>query len=268
MTASPVAKRKEGFQPMFSRIASLFKALVNSLLGKMEDPEMMLEQTYQELQGNLIQVRQAVAQALATEKQLEQQLQKNKDQAATWHNRASMAVQQGNDELARQALQRKQQFAQAASDLETQLKTQREQTATLRQRLTELEGEVQKAYTKKQVLIARDKAAQATSKANEILSKTTANGALSVMDKMEQKVLERESKAAALAEIGGDNLDKKFKDFEGQVDIEAELMELKGISSPKLVAAQDKEPMLIEVKDNQAVTPAENVEVIEEGDGK
>ena len=236
---------------MFQRFASLIKAIINSLMGKIEDPEMMLEQTYQELQSNLIQVRQAVAQAIATEKQLEQQLQKNKDQSSTWHNRAAMAVQQGNDDLARQALQRKTQYAQAAADLEVQLRSQRESTSGLRQRLTELEGEVQKAYTKKQVLIARDKAAQATSKANEILSKTSADGALSTMEKFEQKVLERESKAAAMAELGTDQLDKKFKSFEGQVDIEAELMALKGMApggQPKLIV-EKKEPVLVDSSD-------------------
>ena len=249
---------------MFTRLASLIKAIFNSLMGKMEDPEMMLEQTYQDLQNNLIQVRQAVAQAIATEKQLENQLTKNKDQAATWHNRATMAVQQGNDDLARQALQRKQQYAQAAADLEAQLKQQREATSTLRQRLTELEGEVQKAYTKKQVLIARDKAAQATSKANEILSKSSADGALSVMEKMEQKVLERESKAAAMAELSSDQLDKKFKNFEGQVDIEAELMMLKGSAAPpqKLISAhsKQKEPVLVEANDTVDVEDVSEAE--------
>ncbi len=39
-----------------------------------------------------------------------------------------MAVQQGNDELAKQALQRKQQYVQAATELETQLKQQQEAT--------------------------------------------------------------------------------------------------------------------------------------------
>lgn len=244
---------------MFERIAMVFKAMVNALLGKVEDPQMMLEQTYQELQSNLIQVRQAVAQAIATEKQLEQQLQKNKDQAATWQNRAAMAVQQNNDDLARQALQRKTQYAQAASELEMQLKNQKEATTTLRQRLTELENEVQKAYTKKQVLIARDKAAQATSKANEILSKSTASGALSVIERMETKVAEKEARAAALAELGGDSLEKKFKNFEGQADIEMELLALKGSvggdPGAKLITQDKKtgseEPILLEVKDEE-----------------
>jgi phage shock protein A len=244
---------------MFSRFMSLMKAFAGRLMGRFEDPEMMLEQTYQEAQSNLIQVRQAVAQAIATEKQLEQQLQKNKDQAATWQNRAAMAVQQSNDDLARQALQRKQQYAQAAGDLEGQLKQQKDATQTLRGRLTELEGEVQKLYTKKQVLIARDKAATATTRANQIISKTTTNGALSIVERMEQKVSEKESKAAALAELGTDTLDHKFKSFEGSVDIEAELMALKGGStgggsSPKLIVEKsEKEPVMAESSSGDSI---------------
>src|SRR3990167_9571366 len=140
---------------MFSRMITIFRAWLNVLLGKAEDPEVMLEQMQQELQTKLIEVRQSVAQAIATEKQLEQQLQKNQDQAITWQNRAAMAVQQTNDDLARRALQRKQQYSQAAVELDTQLKTQKDVTANLRERLTELEAKVQQAYTKKQVLIAR-----------------------------------------------------------------------------------------------------------------
>jgi phage shock protein A len=235
---------------MFERLANLFKAMVNALMGRMEDPAMMLEQTYQDLQSNLIQVRQAVAQAIATEKQLEQQLQKNKDQAATWQNRAAMAVQQNNDDLAKQALSRKQQYVEAATELETQLTQQRKSTSNLRQQLTELEAEVQKAYTKKQVLIARDKAAQATSKANEILSKTTSSGAMSVIERMETKVQEREAKAQALSELSTDSLDKQFRNFEGKTDIDMELLALKqsmgvpGAEPAKLVV---KEPVMLEM---------------------
>lgn len=239
---------------MFDRVINLFKAVFNSLLGRAEDPQMMLEQTYNDLQSNLIQVRQAVAQAIAAEKQLEKQLQQNKDQAETWHNRAAMAVQQGNDELAKQALARRQQYVQAATEQEQQLKQQREATAQLRARFTELEAEVQKAYTRKQLLITRDKVAQATSKANEILSKTTASGALTVMERMENKVQEREAKAAALADMGMDSLDKQFKNYEGKTNVDQELLALKdqlGMGTPKLVV---KEPILLEAKDNQPDT--------------
>lgn len=213
---------------MLDRLVQVIKAAFNAMLGKVEDPAMMLEQSYNELQSNVISVRQAVAQAIATEKQLERELQKNKDQAATWQNRAAMAVQQNSDDLARQALQRRTQYTQAAADLEVQLKTQKEATNGLRSRLGELESELQKANTKKSVLIARDKAAKATIKANEILSKTNSSGALSMMERMESKVQEKEAKALALGELSGDQLEKQFKNFEGQTDIEMELMMLKG----------------------------------------
>ncbi len=250
---------------MFERLSQLFRAFCNAVLGRMEDPSIMLEQTYQDLQNNLIQVRQAVAQAIATEKQLEQTLQKNKDQAETWQNRAAMAVQQGNDELAKQALQRKTQYAQAATDLEVQLKSQRETVMKLRQQLTDLEAEVQKAYTKKQVLIARDKAAQATSKANEILSKTSSSGAMSVIEKMETKVQEREARAAALSDLSGDNLEKQFKNLEHKTDVDMELLALKQqmgkapASTPKLTV---REPSLIEM-DNKLEGDVEAQEVKE-----
>ena len=160
--------------------------------------------------------------------------------------------------LARQALQRKQQYSQAAADFETQLKAQKETTAGLRQRLTELENEVQKYQTKKQVLIARDKAAQATSKANEILSKTSTTGALSIMDRMEEKVGEKEARAAALAELGTDSLEDKFKDFEGDASIEMELLALKGevpAGGDKNLITQDKSvpsdgELLLEIKED------------------
>ena len=191
-----------------------------------------------------------------------------------------MAVQQNNDELARQALQRKQQYSQAAADLEVQLKQQKEATSKLRQRLTELENELQKAQTKKQMLIARDKAAKATMKANEILSKTNSTGALNVIDRMETKIQERENQAAALGELSGDSLEKQFKSFEGQSDVEMELMALKGSMQPGSTGGNDgaklltqdhhganKDAVLLDVKhDNNAIDVQEVRELKAEGD--
>jgi phage shock protein A len=226
---------------MFKRFMALFSAMMNSAMGKMESPEMMLEQTCQELNEQVQKVEQAVVQAMATEKQLERELAKNKKESETWHQRATTAVQGGNDELARQALQRKQQFAQAAADLETQLAAQKESTVTLRNRLQELKTEVQKANTKKSVIVARHKAATATAKANEIMSKTSADGAMSTFERMEQKVAMLEAKSQAMSDLASDQLGNNFKKFEEQMDIEAELMALKGNSGngPKLIVQKD-----------------------------
>src|ERR1700722_4263492 len=63
-----------------------FEAMPPNLFAS-NDPLMTLEQNFQDLQSNLFQFRHSVAQAIATEKQLEQQLHKNEDQSTTWANR-------------------------------------------------------------------------------------------------------------------------------------------------------------------------------------
>jgi phage shock protein A len=156
-----------------------------------------LEGTYQNLESSLIQIRHTMATAIATEKQLEQRLQKNKEQANTWMERASMAEQQKNSELVEQARQRMEQYVLAAGELQEQLLIQKESTSTLRQRLSDLEREVQKAYTKKQVLISRDKAAKATLKANESLERIDIIAALSALKQMEIQLIEQEKAAGA-----------------------------------------------------------------------
>jgi phage shock protein A len=156
--------------------------------------ETELEQTCSEYQKNLITLRQSVAQAIATEKQLEQQIQKNKLQAETWQQRADFAQQQKNDDLVEQASQRKVQHVNAVEDLERELREHAAKTVELRARLTEVEVLVQQMYTKKQVLIARHKAAEAATKANAILARFNSDEALAAFAKVEQQIVEMEQK--------------------------------------------------------------------------
>jgi phage shock protein A len=171
-----------------------------------DEIHMQLEQSYRELETALIKIRCAVAEAIVTEKQLEQQLQKNKDQAETWLNRATMAVQQGSLELANQARHRMGSYLQAAEEIENRLVQQTAQTSNMRQQLTDIEATVQQAYTKKKVLIARDRSARATVVVNEILKNFDPSNALSAIAKAEESVLKIEAQASASA-TRGENAD-------------------------------------------------------------
>lgn len=166
------------------------------------DAEVQLENAYQELQNQLISLRQSVAQAIASEKRLEQSICKSTEQVTTWQNRAQMGRDQGNEDLSLQAEQRADQYRTAAEDMQEQFNQQRKDTALLREKLTELEGQLQKVYTRKQVLVARMKAADATSKAIELLNKTSDTGALAVLEEMERRVADREAHAQSMKELG------------------------------------------------------------------
>lgn len=159
-----------------------------------------LEKTYLALQNNLISLRQATAQAIATEKQLENQLRKNEEQAATWENRSNSAKAQGNEDLTRQANFRRDQYKEAATALVADLEKQRETANNMRERLGQVEAEVQRAYVQKQVLISKERAAKAEMVINDILRDSQLDKFESAVESMEQRVLNDELRAALGAE--------------------------------------------------------------------
>src|ERR1700722_4248517 len=130
---------------MFDRFVNFIRSLFGAFLGKVEDPQLLLNQTYEDLRTSLLQVKQAVAQALAMEKQIEIQLKKDQEQVQTWHNRAAMAVQQGKDDMAKQALLRKQQFVQSVTERTILLKNQHQAVEAMQQKAIDLEAEVERA---------------------------------------------------------------------------------------------------------------------------
>ena len=58
---------------LFDRISRVFRANVNDLVGKAEDPEKILEQAVIDMQEDLVQLRQAVARVIAEQKRSELQ---------------------------------------------------------------------------------------------------------------------------------------------------------------------------------------------------
>ncbi len=165
--------------------------------SSVSDDAMSLEQIYQDMNSKLIEVRLGVAQAIATEKQLEHQLEKNVHLTKNWLERLNTALQEKNSELSEQARHRHLQYSQAAEQLTKLLDEQRLVTQNLRDRLTETEAKVQKAYTKQQILIARDRVTRATIKANQLLDKLGSSELLSKMEAIQKRVEEREALVAA-----------------------------------------------------------------------
>lgn len=159
------------------------------------EAELELEQQYKTLQKALIDVRTAAATAIATQKQLEQQLQNNRDQSQTWLDRATLALKQGSQDLANQASKRHTQYLAAVDHIQAQLPAQIESTNQLRQQLADLEVMVQKAYTTKQILRARAKSANAVLVANECLKNFKKEGFDSALEQVDASVVELENKA-------------------------------------------------------------------------
>ncbi len=217
---------------LFDRISRVVRSNVNSAVNAAEDPEKILEQTVVDMQEDLVKLRQAVAGAIASQKRLEQQYNQTQNQSDEWYRRAQLALQKGDETLAREALSRKQTFATTATSLKQQLDQSSGQVETMKRNLTGLESKIAEAKTKKNMLQARSKAAKATEQITQAMGQIDTASALSTFDRMEEKVLELEAKSSAMAELAGDSLETQFAALEAGGDVESELQLLKAQMDP------------------------------------
>jgi phage shock protein A len=211
---------------LFERIMRVIRSQINSLVSKAEDPEKILEQAVMDMQTDLIQVRQAVAQAIATQKRTERQYDQAQSTADEWYRRAQLALQKGDEHLAKEALTRRQSYQQTANSLKGQIDSQQEIVGQLKNNMRGLESKIAEARTKKDLYIARARSAQASEKLSEVLGNLNTSSAMSAFERMEEKVMQLEARSEAIASLGADDLEKQFSALESN-NIDNELAAMK-----------------------------------------
>ncbi|CAM8881510.1 unnamed protein product [Rhodiola kirilowii] len=195
---------------LFDRLARVVKSYANALISTFEDPEKILEQAVIEMNDDLIKMRQATAQVLASQKQLENRYKAAQKASEDWYKRAQLALGKGEEELAREALKRRKSYADNASALKAQLDQQKSVVENLVANTRLLESKIQEARSKKDTLKARAQSAKTATKVTEMLGNVNTSSALSAFEKMEEKVLAMESQAEALNQLTSDDLEGKF----------------------------------------------------------
>ncbi|WP_353929926.1 PspA/IM30 family protein [Okeanomitos corallinicola TIOX110] len=213
---------------ILKRVARVIRANFNDLVNGAEDPEKVLEQTVAEMQSNLMQMRQGVACAIATQKRTERQALAAQSQTEEWYRRAQIALQQDNDILAREALSKRQGYQKTAQALFEQIEQQKQIVDKLKQDMRNLELKISEVKTKKDMYIARARSAQASYKLQEMLSDVSNTSTLGALARMEDKVTQIESQAEVIGQLsGGDNLETRFADLNSISNVDAELAAMK-----------------------------------------
>jgi phage shock protein A len=221
---------------ILDRVSTLLRANINDMIDRAEDPEKVVKQLIADMNNQLIQVKTQVAAAIADEKQLYQRYQDNASKAADWQARAEMAVEKGQDDMAREALSRRNAFQQTADGFKEQYDQQAAQVETLKEALHELEAKIQDAQTKEQLLIARARRAKAETQIRTTLSGLDQNSALSSFQRIEEKVSQQEARAAALGELDTDTMEHRFQLMEKESEVDRQLADLKskkGLAAPE-----------------------------------
>jgi phage shock protein A len=219
---------------IFDRVSALFKSNINDLISRAEDPEKMLTQILVDMRGQLVKAKQQVASAIADEKRLRDQTDAEYKQAEDWERRAMLAVQEGRDDMAKQALVRHGEHLSHGQQLEQTWESHKLETDKLKNQLRDLNDKIEEAKRKKNLLIARQRRAQAQQRIAETMSSLSEKSAFEAFARMEERIETNERQIRASAEIdeefSGDTLQRDFKQLEkgaGAVSVDNQLLALK-----------------------------------------
>ncbi|MBD6616698.1 PspA/IM30 family protein [Komarekiella sp. 'clone 1'] len=235
---------------LFDRIKRVVGANLNDLVNKAEDPEKMLEQAILEMQEDLVQLRQGVAQTIAAQKRSEKQYNDAQNEINKWQRNAQLALQKGDENLARQALERKKTYTDTSAALKASLDTQSTQVETLKRNLIQLESKISEAKTKKEMLRARITTAKAQEQLQGMVSGMNTSSAMAAFERMEEKVLMQEARAQSAQELAGADLETQFARLESGSDVDDELAALKAQMLPP--ASPQSQPQLLPQQETNA----------------
>ena len=205
---------------IFQKISTLFKSNINDLIARAEDPEKMLNQVILDMRDQLAKAKREVASAIADERKLRKQVDDEARQSREWEERAVLAVNEGRDDLAKQALLRQKEHGQRADQLGETWRAQAQETEKLKGALKKLNERIEEAKRKRNLLIAKQKRAQAQKRIHNTMAGLSDTSAFEAFERMADRIEESERRTLAAAEVSetlsGDPLEQEFTQLEGE----------------------------------------------------
>jgi phage shock protein A len=212
---------------ILDRLSRLIRANINDLLKRAEDPEKIIEQALEDMRAALREAREEVASAMAEQKKLEREQQSYAEQVRAWELKAAEALKGGREDLAREALKRKQQAQTLSEGFAQQAAQQSSLVQQLMTQLKALEAKIQEAEAKKALLLARKKGVEAAETVRRFESKVDTHSAVEAFEDMERRIEAMEDRHQAMAEMDKSDIEKELADLGGDKAVEDDLARLK-----------------------------------------
>ncbi|MCP3025441.1 PspA/IM30 family protein [Halobacillus sp. A5] len=213
----------------FNRVKTVVGSELNSMLDKAEDPVKMLEQFMRDMENDIRDAETAVAKQIANEKMLKRKYDDSQALADKRMKQAEKAIEAGNEDLARRALEDKNNQQEQADQLKGSYEGAEQDSANLRKKLDEMKKEYQEMKLKKDSLKARAESAQTRTKMNRTMSSIGSDESRQGFDRMEERVMQYEAEAETSEDLSKSNrsLDDEFEELDKNDSVDDELAALK-----------------------------------------
>lgn len=218
---------------IFTRFKDIIGSNINTMLDRAEDPEKMIRMMIGEMEETLVELKANCAGLMAGQKRLRRERERLEAEVEKWSARAELAVDKGREDLAREALAEKLEWArkaQAQTDEEERYAALVDQA---REDITSLETKLAAARERQRSLLQRHKRASHRLRAREDERRADAQDAMLRFDRFEARVERMEAEAEMAGPSRGGNLEDEFSRLEGGDGVEAELERLKKSRQPQ-----------------------------------
>jgi phage shock protein A len=203
---------------LFQRAHDIVAAKANKALDAAENPNEMLDYSYEQMLDHITQVRRALVDITASKKRLELQEQQLQGTADHLNDQAKAALAQGREDLAREALSRRAATQQQIDELHPQEEQLNDEEQKMETALATLQQRVNDFRSKKEVMKAQYTAASAMTSVNEEaagISKSLGDSG-AALQRAQDKIALMQARASAtdellqsgvLEDVGGDTDD-------------------------------------------------------------
>jgi phage shock protein A len=188
---------------LLSRFRAIFQAKANQVVDQMENPKASLDYSLVKLEESRRQIGRSLVEVSAAKTRLEHQQDELVAAAQKYAGQAKAAVEAGRDDLARTALERKQEAQARQAELETNVANLERQAETLKQSQANLERKIALFRSKKEELKAIYDSSKAQLHVQEAVSGVSEDLADvgNTIQRAETRIREMQSRADAIESL-------------------------------------------------------------------
>jgi len=183
---------------IFSRMTDIINSNINSMLDQAEDPQKMIRLIIQEMEDTLVEVRSSSAKVLADRKAAARRLEQVEGEAASWEEKARLAISKGREDLARAALQEKRAIEEEVTVVGAELEATDEHIAQLNVEVAKLQQKLSDAKAKQKALVMRSKTVESRIKVKRQIQREALDNAFERFEHYERRMDTLESQLESM----------------------------------------------------------------------
>lgn len=217
---------------VLKRLRDIALATIHEGLDALENPVAMLNQYLRDMEAEIEKAEASIVKQIMIEKKFWEYRDEAQRMVEKRQRQAALAVEAGEEDLARRALYEKKQYAQKVEQYERMAKEAQQKVLEMKEQLKEMKEKYTAMRDRKYELISRAHAAKSKKQMQAALSRFNTDSALKGFKRIEERILEMETELEIRKQSRPLTIEERLAALKPDEEIERELAQLKEKQNP------------------------------------